>query len=351
MSGKARNRIAWAGAWSRDYNNVRYAEFLPRFSNVDCFYIDMHPSWIIRGFRRRIWLPLLVAWLGFRYRLLFCTDWKQIGLIRNRVVCDHDDPMFTPEEISALNKPNVVTVVVTLEEIRTQLIERGVRNPIVVIPQGITDKAIDKNRVAAIRAKWTTEPGEIVVGLHQPRFILSSELPERSSDPTYAIDALLDILTEARKKERRLVLWLVGEASAKITQMAKANPWIRLVGYQPRMELLNYVAGFDIGVYPRPPEMILRGSIKVLDYMACGVPVVGYKSGGMKPVIDGQAGIVADDAPSFVAALVSLARDGDQRMRMGDKGRKAVQQYSWEFLSVQYRNLLEHACDSKDTDE
>src|SRR4030042_1281793 len=53
------NRIAWAGAWSRVHNNARYEELLPRLTNGDRNYVDMHPWWPIRGLRRRIWLPLL----------------------------------------------------------------------------------------------------------------------------------------------------------------------------------------------------------------------------------------------------------------------------------------------------
>jgi glycosyltransferase involved in cell wall biosynthesis len=341
MTSQSGNHIAWAGAWSREHNNARYAELLPRLDTVDRYYVDMHPWWPVRGFRRRIWLPLLARWLGIRYPLILCTDWRQIKLIRNRVVCDHDDPLFGAEEIRELNRSNVAAVVVTSDSVSKKLSELGLRKPVSVIPQGVAVKTADAKRVRAIRDVWCASKREVVAGLHQPHFEFSEELPTGFGQQMYAVDPLLEAVERARKKDPRLVLWLVGQPSRKVREYAGGNSWIRLLGYKRRPELTEYVSAFDIGLYPRTLDLMGRASIKVLEYMACGVPVVGFNVEEMKPVLESKSGIAARDAAAFAAGLVALARGKTLRLQMGARGKKASGAYRWELLSKKYLALLD----------
>jgi glycosyltransferase involved in cell wall biosynthesis len=340
LTGATRNRIAWAGAWSREHNNSRYEELLPRLSNVDRYYVDLHPWWPIRGLRRRIGLPLLTIWLGMRYPLMLCTDWRKINLIRNRVVMDHDDPLFEAAEIRALNAPNVAAVVVTSDAVKSKFLELGVRQPVHVIPQGVAAAPVDKKRVRAIRAEWKKSVREIVAGYHQPHFDFAEELPS-GAQQMYAVDRLFSVMERARKKDPRLVLWLVGEPSAKVREYAERNPWVRMLGYQRRPGLMDIVSAFDIGLYPRRLDLMGRTSIKVLEYMACGVPVIGFHVGEMRTVVDGKAGVVVETAEAFAAALATLAKDPRQRSRLGRNGRKIAAAFDWDLLAEQYRSLLD----------
>lgn len=340
MSAQPRNRIAWAGAWSRTYNNRRYAELLPRLTNVDRFYVDMHPWWPVRGLRRRIWLPLLVSWLGIRYPLVFSTDWRQIERIRNRVVCDHDDPVFSPPEIAALNRANVAAVVVTSEAVRTNLRRLGVRSRIEVIPQGVALGPVSPERVRAVRKTWRCSAEDVVVGLHQPSFGFSAELPDSPAGRMYSVDALFAAMELARKSNPRLVLWLVGEPGRKVREYAAGRPWIRLLGYRQGAALAEAVASFEIGVYPRTADLRGRASIKVMEYMACGLPVVGFDVEEMQSVREAGAGMTAGDVPAFAKAIVRLAGNPDLRSRMGALGKEKAAPCHWDSLSAKYRDLL-----------
>jgi glycosyltransferase involved in cell wall biosynthesis len=341
MMGRAKNRIAWAGGWHYAHNNQRYEELIPRLSIVDRFYIHLPRFWPLRGIRRRIWLPLLVRWLGTRYPLLFCTDWRQIRMVRARVVCDLDDPVFSVEEISALNLPNVAAVVTTTELVRKNLQEAGVRSPIEVIPQGVAIGRVDPDRVRAIRRQYSPDPNEVIVGLHQPHFDFASELPVGSVEQMYAVDNLLNAMMRAREENPRLVLWLVGQPSPKVAAFAADHSWVRLIGYQPRAALMEYVSVFNIGVYPRILDLKGRSSVKVLEYMACGVPVVGFDVEEMRIASEAEAGIAVPDVASFAEALTSLAGDRPQRERLGANGKRTALSYDWDILSDAYRNLLD----------
>jgi glycosyltransferase involved in cell wall biosynthesis len=341
MTGRAKNRIAWAGAWHYAHNNRRYEELLPRLTNVDRYSVRLHPFWLLRGLERRVWLPLLTRSLGIRYPLFFSTDWRQIRMLRCRVVCDFDDPVFSAPEIAALNLPNVAAVVVTSDLVRRKMREAGVRASIEVVPQGVAAGRVDPQRVGAIRRKYSAAAEDVVVGLHQPHFEYASELPSGSVEQMYAVDLLMETMSLARGRNPRLVLWLVGEPSERVREVADRNPWIRLPGYQPRSELMEYVSAFDIGVYPRTSDLKGRSSIKLVEYMACGVPVVGFDVEEMRLASEAGAGIAVQGVSEFAEALTSLAEDPGRRKQMGERGKKTARLYHWDSLSQTYRALLD----------
>ncbi len=56
----------------------------------------------------------------------------------------------------------------------------------------------------------------------------------------------------------------------------------------PHTEVLNYVSAFDIGLFPREVDAGGYASIKLLEYMACGVPVIGTRVSEMEDALSGQ---------------------------------------------------------------
>jgi glycosyltransferase involved in cell wall biosynthesis len=343
MNTRRGNRIAWAGAWSRGHNNARYAELLPRLANVDRYCVDLHPWWPVRGFLRRIWLPILSIWIGLRYPLVFSTDWRQIKWIHARVVIDHDDPLFGADELRVLGAANVAAVVVTSDAVKEKLRALGLHRPIQVVPQGVGIRPAAAARVRAIRAAVCRSARDVVAGYHAPHFEFSDELPPGPAQQMYAVDVLLDVLERARRKEPRLTVWLVGEPSRRVREYAQRNPWVRLPGYQPREELGGYVSAFDIGLYPRTADLKGRTSIKVMECMACGVPVVGFDVEEMIPIRENKAGIVARNGAAFSSALAALARGKAVRAAMGTRGKKAAAAFGWDSLSKKYTAFLDES--------
>jgi glycosyltransferase involved in cell wall biosynthesis len=88
------------------------------------------------------------------------------------------------------------------------------------------------------------------------------------------------------------------------------------------------IRGLDIGIMPLPDDEWARGKcgLKVLQYMACGVPVIASPVGVNKEIIrDGENGFLAAAEKDWLQKLSLLARDEELRRKLGQKGRQTVQ--------------------------
>ena len=92
------------------------------------------------------------------------------------------------------------------------------------------------------------------------------------------------------------------------------------------------VQAMDIGIMPLPDEPWARGKsgYKLVQYMACGLPVVASPVGVNTTIVaDGETGLLATDPDQWRAALTRLIDDPALRAAMGQAGRaRAVEAYS-----------------------
>lgn len=86
---------------------------------------------------------------------------------------------------------------------------------------------------------------------------------------------------------------------------------------------------FDIGIMPLPDAPWERGKCgyKLIQYMACGLPVVASPVGVNPNIVDpARNGFLASSPDQWVEAIGTLAMDADLRHRMGEEGRRRVEQ-------------------------
>ncbi|WEN42119.1 hypothetical protein CKCBHOJB_01704 [Thauera sp. GDN1] len=91
---------------------------------------------------------------------------------------------------------------------------------------------------------------------------------------------------------------------------------------------MDEIRGFDVGIMPLPDEPWARGKcgFKLIQYMACGLPVVASPVGVNAEIVeDGANGFLARDAGEWVVALVRLKGDAGLGGRLGKAGRKKVE--------------------------
>jgi glycosyltransferase involved in cell wall biosynthesis len=88
------------------------------------------------------------------------------------------------------------------------------------------------------------------------------------------------------------------------------------------------IAAADIGIAHVPDDLWSRGKcgLKVLQYMAAGLPVVANPVGVHREMVrHGETGFLAETPAEWVAAIRRLAHDPDLRRRLGRMGRAVLE--------------------------
>lgn len=95
---------------------------------------------------------------------------------------------------------------------------------------------------------------------------------------------------------------------------------------QTEVALIN---SFDLGVMPLPDDEWARGkcAFKLIQYMACAIPVVASRVGANVDVVGNEAGLLATDARDWAVALRTLRDRPQDARRMGEAGRQRVEQH------------------------
>ena len=106
----------------------------------------------------------------------------------------------------------------------------------------------------------------------------------------------------------------------------------------------TYIQAFDIGLMPLIDGPWEKGKCgyKLIQYMACGVPVIASPVGVNVDIVEGNGcGNLADTNEEFFNCLNDLIEKNSQRMEMGRLGRKAVvEHYSLQAQSPKLTELF-----------
>ena len=104
------------------------------------------------------------------------------------------------------------------------------------------------------------------------------------------------------------------------------------------------LARCDIGIMPLPEGEWAKGKcgLKLLQYMACGLPVVSSPDGGAGGIVrHGESGYIARSAEEWSTALAALIDDPELRGLMGREGRKHVEgRFSLEVWAPRMAEIL-----------
>jgi glycosyltransferase involved in cell wall biosynthesis len=115
---------------------------------------------------------------------------------------------------------------------------------------------------------------------------------------------------------------------------------------EPGLEVLGHVRAAHVGVLMTDPALAQEGcSNAIMEYMACGLPVVCGESGGNREVVDdGTTGFVVppSDARQLAAKLAFLRDHDDERRAMGEAGRRRIRDaFSIERMVAGYVRVYE----------
>lgn len=119
------------------------------------------------------------------------------------------------------------------------------------------------------------------------------------------------------------------------------RPFVEIVSWTEESEIAQ-ISQSDIGIMPLPDKPFERGKCgyKLIQYMACGLPVVASPVGVNTSLVhEGANGFLCSTESEWVNALSKLLLDKDLRVRYGQYGKSLVsKQFS---LERQRENLFE----------
>jgi len=137
----------------------------------------------------------------------------------------------------------------------------------------------------------------------------------------------------------RLVLIGSGEVSLPGVPL-EVLPWEEA----KEVDLIN---GFDVGIMPLPDNPWARGKcgFKLIQYMACGLPVIASPVGVNSEIVEDRVnGFLPANHKGWVNALNFLRENSEIRRAMGTEGRVAVEQkYCLQVTAPRLAQFLHEA--------
>ncbi len=130
----------------------------------------------------------------------------------------------------------------------------------------------------------------------------------------------------------------IGALEKDVTEIpGKLIPWQE----ETEVQELN---SFDVGIMPLPDTSWEKGKcgFKLIQYMACGLPVIASPVGVNKEIVEhGVNGFLAGDTEEWIQYLEALKEDSDLCQKMGAAGRKKVErEYSLKKMAPRIVELL-----------
>jgi glycosyltransferase involved in cell wall biosynthesis len=144
-----------------------------------------------------------------------------------------------------------------------------------------------------------------------------------SSSTLQGLERSADLLEQIGASVPGLKLKLISDRWPKLRRLEVATC---LWSAETEAECL---ASADVGISWIPDDDWSRGKcgLKVLQYMAAGLPVVANPVGVHPEMVrHGETGFLAESAGDWVTAVRRLAADADLRRRMGRAGRRRVEE-------------------------
>lgn len=261
-------------------------------------------------------LPWLPAWLE-----------ESLGLGRKPYVVDYDDAIFHRYDLhhnwlvrALLGKKidwimaNSQLVVAGNQYLSDRALSAGAKRV------GILPTVVDADRY---QPQYTSQSDVVTIGW------IGSPSTQRY------LDGVLGVLSSLHQMGLPIRLVIVGGNLPEYESLPIVNMEWSEAGE------VEMIQAFDVGIMPLPDSPWERGKCgyKLIQYMACGIPVVASPVGVNERIVEhGVNGFLAGNEEEWRDCLLSLFQDRKLRIEMGEAGRAKVEK---EFsLAVTSPKLL-----------
>lgn len=139
----------------------------------------------------------------------------------------------------------------------------------------------------------------------------------------------------------------IDDIAVVVTAEGESSGNLLFVGQIPYSEISRYVASVDIGlcIYENIDfyKNFYFSPLKLYDYMASSLPVIGTNFGQIKHVIETyKCGLLTDNTvEDLIEKIMFLKNNPEIASEMGRRGRKAVvEKYNWDNVALQTESIL-----------
>ena len=154
--------------------------------------------------------------------------------------------------------------------------------------------------------------------------------------PLKGIQYAMEAMAALREKWPNLKMVVAGEGPYRLDLEKKAREMglgdrVQMAGFMDPKNLPAFYALGDIAVFPSHGEEAL--GLSIAEAMACELPVVASRLGGVPEVVDESTGILTrpKDVEEVTKALASLLKQPKKAREMGVKGRELVRErFNWD---------------------
>lgn len=204
---------------------------------------------------------------------------------------------------------------------------------IAVIPNFICASDYQRHAVENLRAELAPNNETLLVHVSNFRPV---------KRPVDCVEILARVL---KLTETRVRLVMVGDGSERSLAEHRARclgieEHCSFVGKQPKIS--DYLSAADVLLLPSEQESF---GLAALEAMACEVPVIASRVGGLPEVVtDGETGYLSEvgDVEKMSADATRLVADEELRREMGKRARtSAISRYSTDLVIPQYINFYE----------
>ena len=234
-------------------------------------------------------------------------------------------------------------ILVITDYLKHKLLEQNIpENKILHIPNGVDldlfnpDKYSD-DEIKKIRSSFNADHIVVFSGSLQDLNILidSAEIIIQSYPKIKFI-----IIGDHRDKNRSKIVW------EKIVKERNLENYFSFLGKQPKNEIPKFILCADICVdtFPDDPYFAAAAPVKLLEYGACGKPVVATSvSETEKIVIHKKYGLLAkpSDFNEYAQHIMKLLSSDELRKKMGNDFAKYVRtKYGWDNITKKLTDVL-----------